>query len=691
VGGFVGQVQHLANVARDAWPQIQHIATTVGGALVGAFRVVVPLIGSVVGWFNQHRNVAIALASAVGALVVVTRGARRGDGRRGRRRHHQVHRVDPNRLGPHEGVGGGAVGSQRRADRQPDRHRDRGPGRSRRGVVLAWRNSETFRRVVTAAWNGIKVAAQAVAAWFMAYVLPTLKAVWTGIAAGATWMWNNVIHPVVNALVAYFRNVVAPVFTWLWKNIVSPAFNAIGRVIKAGVAVGQLAVAVIVAYYKNVLAPTFLWLWHNVVSPAFTAISAIVRTQINIVRTIFNGLVSVIRSVIGPAVMWLWHNTIAPAFNGIRALISSAWNVIHPLLTSFGNFIKSTLPSAFRTGVSAITSAWSKVQAAAKAPVTFVVNHVINPLIGGFNKVAKIFGTSQIDPIKGFAAGGRIPGVPSSRDNILGAITNGAGKVLGPVKVATGEFIVNARDTAKALPLLRWINSGMKGRAASAMLGRGLYDMPGDGSEGYAFAGGGLVGFLDDVWGAISNPAKAIKAPIEAALSQIPGSGLIRDVLIGMGRKLISGLTGFLGGTGGGTGGAGNLGRAQAFLHAQNGKPYVWASAGPGGLRLLRHRVGGLQRATRPEPLQPHVQHVERRAVLPEARHRPAHRRMVAPGPAAGQRQRRAHGGHAGGLPVRVVRLPRRAHGRLGAQGHRLRPGRATTTRAGVGRRERSA
>jgi hypothetical protein len=48
-----------------------------------------------------------------------------------------------------------------------------------------------------------------------------------------------------------------------------------------------------------------------------------------------------------------------------------------------------------------------------------------------------------------------------------------------------------------------------------------------------------------------------------------------------MGKKLIGGFMDFVTGRSGGAGG--NIGAAQAFVRAQAGKPYVWASAGPGG------------------------------------------------------------------------------------------------------------
>lgn len=492
IGGFVGALQRLGLIAHNAWPEIQHIATVAGGALLAAFRAVQPIVTSLVGWFNQHRTVVASLAVAMGALVVVTRA------------HAAVLAV--------EAAGGlikyisgiRIVSALTKVWAAVQWVLDAALAANPIGIVvialaalvgglvLAWRNSSTFRDIVIGAWNGIKAAAGAVAGWFMTYVWPTLRTVFNGIA---------------------------------WA-------------VKAGLAAAQLVTAVFVAYYRNVVAPIFTWLWRNIVSPAF---------------------------------------------NAIRNVITTTWNIVKVPLSALGNFIKVTLVGAFRSGVAAISTAWNLLKAAAKTPISFVVNHVINPLIGGFNKVAKVFGTSQISPIGGFASGGRIPGMPSSRDNVLGSMVSGGGKYLGPVKVATGEFIVNARDTAKALPLLQWINAGMKGgpAAITRKLGRKLTDMPGDGSEGWAFAAGGLVGFLSDVWGAISNPGKLISGPLNALIAKIPGGGLLHDLLGGMGHKLVSGLLGWINGTGGAMGG--NVGKARAFVQAQNGKPYVWASAGPGG------------------------------------------------------------------------------------------------------------
>jgi TP901 family phage tail tape measure protein len=476
------------------------------------------------------------------------------------------------------------------------------------GIILAWKHSQTFRTVVLAVWGAVKTGIGATVNWIVGTVWPALVAVWHGIAAGAKWMWDNVIHPVVNALVVFFKSVVAPTFTWLWRNVAEPVFHGIARVVQVYIAVARLAIAIVIAWFRNVVAPTWLWLWHNVAEPVFKGIAAVVRVQIAIVRGVLTAIIGFLRGTFGPVFTWLWRNVIGPAWNGIKAAVSAAWNFLKPILAAMIDGFKNRLVSAFHVAVDGIKRAWSIFKDVVKAPVVIAVRYVINPLIHGFNTLAHAFGTPTVAPISGFAEGGMIPGPASDRDNRWAFLRDKTGRVLGTAGLATGEFVVNARDTAKALPLLNWINDGMKGggpRGAEQRIGRPMADMPGDGSEGWAFASGGIVGFLKNVWNnvakpvkfvvksawdAVTNPAKLLKAPLEAALRSIPGGPAIRGLLVGMGHKLINGLVNWATGAGGAGGASAyggpitaRLARTMSFIRAQDGKPYVWASAGPRG------------------------------------------------------------------------------------------------------------
>jgi hypothetical protein len=83
-------------------------------------------------------------------------------------------------------------------------------------IIIAWKRSETFRKIVTGAWNGIKVAALAVGRWF----------------TGTLWPW---IHGVIERLAAAFYGLpgrirsafsgLISIITWPWRT----AFNLIAR------------------------------------------------------------------------------------------------------------------------------------------------------------------------------------------------------------------------------------------------------------------------------------------------------------------------------------------------------------------------------------------------------------------------------------------------------------------------------
>jgi TP901 family phage tail tape measure protein len=456
-------------------------------------------------------------------------------------------------------------------------------------LYLAYRNSETFRRIVDAAWVGIKVAISVTFNWITGTVVPALVKAWQVISAGALWLWHNALEPafkgigyviaawwatskiVFGLFVSFLNTVVFPVVRFLYNNVIHPVFTAISKAFQVWWLAAQIVFAAFRLLLVNVLFPVIRFLYNNVVKPMFTAMGMVIKAVWNgVIKPVFNAMMTEFR-LLGGGIKVVWNNVIKPVFGLL------------------GGFIKNTVAPAFVTGVNLIKKAWNGVREAARVPVAFVVNKVINPFIGGMNAAAKLVGVKdRIAPITGFAKGGKISGAGAATDNRQAMVAG-----LGPVQLMGGEYIINRDMTRKAFPLIKWINDGMKGgaRAVGERIGRPLAQYPGDGSEGWAFKDGGLVGWVKDVWGAISNPTEAIKKPFEAALSRIPGGGMVKDFLIGSAKKLLNGATKWIGqfaGTGGGsipyTGSrGGRVGQAQSFIRSQNGKPYVWASAGPGG------------------------------------------------------------------------------------------------------------
>lgn len=161
------------------------------------------------------------------------------------------------------------------------------------GIVLAYRHSETFRKIVDAAWRGI--------------------------AAAAKWAWETVIKPAVTALVWYFQHVIAPVALWLWHNVIQPAFSGISRGIQAAWVVIQIIFKAWWLYLTKVLFPVIRFLWTYVVKPIFALIAANIAFVWNKgIKPIFQALGSFIGKYVAPAFR-AGVNAVAAAWDRIRS------------------------------------------------------------------------------------------------------------------------------------------------------------------------------------------------------------------------------------------------------------------------------------------------------------------------------------------------------------------------------------
>jgi phage-related protein len=101
------------------------------------------------------------------------------------------------------------------------------------------------------------------------------------------------------------------------------------------------------------------------------------------------------------------------AWDAIRGAALAAWHFIHddvvsPIVNTFTN----TLPNAFRSAVRFIGNAWNGIKNVVRAPVAWVVDHVIDGLIAAFDWISGKIGGPHIAPVHpfGLAHGGLIPG-----------------------------------------------------------------------------------------------------------------------------------------------------------------------------------------------------------------------------------------------------------------------------------------
>ena len=249
--------------------------------------------------------------------------------------------------------------------------------------------------------------------------------------------------------------------------------NPVALVITVLVALGA---ALVTAYRRS---ETF----RKIVTGAWSAIrSATTAAWNGVIRPVLSAFATFLSSTLGPRVQWLYRTVVKPVWSSIGSTIRSVWTgTIRPVFQSLASFITKTVPSAFKTGVSAIGRFWNQVRDIAKRPVSFIVNTVYNAGIRRvWNWVASKVNLPQLPPVKGFATGGRITqGTTSKADDVL-------------IRASRGEFIVNAAATRRNLDLLQYVNQ--HGRNKDVLKELGLAGDPGRVIPG--FAGGGLIGWV---------------------------------------------------------------------------------------------------------------------------------------------------------------------------------------------------
>lgn len=463
-------------------------------------------------------------------------------------------------------------------------------------LVVAYNKSETFRAIVTAAWNGIKAAALVV---WNSVLKPALTGIWTAMQAVgrvALWLWQNAIGPafkfiwtaakvlfaivatlVLFPLIVVFK-LVAAVAKWLWSNAIGPAFRAIGAVFKwLWNNIAKPYFALVAAGFK-LLGTVAKWLYSNVIKPVFSAIGKAISIWWNGTKIIFSAVVRFIRGTLGPVFRWLHSNVIKPVWNGIKATISTVWNRgIKPVFSLLKRGVDA-VAQGFKSGVSFIGKVWSGLKSVAKKPVQFVVDTVYNNGIRKvWNVVAGLVGLKKLTPVK-FARGGRTRGGVPGKDSI-------------PALMMADEYVIK-RDSARKVGFgtLEYINQTgtLPGFAAGGRV------MPVQ-----RFAEGGIVDWLSGaakkIGGAVltgidflSSPGKAWDTAtqfVRDKLSDLKGSEWARAIaqfplkmLKGLKDHIVKAASGLFGGSTKGT-----VRGALAFAKSQVGDPYVWGGVGPNG------------------------------------------------------------------------------------------------------------
>lgn len=417
---------------------------------------------------------------------------------------------------------------------------------------------------------GVLVKVETTIAGIVIPILRTLVGIisWT---AGA-------LVPVVNAIGAVFRWL-GSVAKWLWTNAIAPAFRGIAAVAK--------------------------WLYSSQIAPIFQAIGTVIRWAYNtLIKPVLTAFGAFLRNNVAPAVRWLYANVIRPTWTAVGSVIRSVWNsYIHPAFNAVKSTV-STLGGAFRTAVSAISTAWNRLKSVAKGPVNFLIGTVYDKGIRGLWNT--VMGWLQI---KGMNLG-HIPMLArgGTLDNPMpvGPMrTNGPLAIVGEGRPQYPEYVIPTDPKFRGRAQGLWAAAG---RDLGADNNRWLRGSQALGGEGIAFAKGGIIGSVlggikkaagkvlnlgkmgldlianpGKIWDRLAGPVLGMakgtgSSPWAQAIGHIPGK------MLGVAKNAaLSIVKAFKDGFGGGPVGGGGYAKALAWVKTQVGKPYIWGGVGPAG------------------------------------------------------------------------------------------------------------
>lgn len=354
------------------------------------------------------------------------------------------------------------------------------------GAVYAYRNFESFRRVVdtvgSAIRSGFSSAVSAVGG-FLQSLPGRATSAWNSIRSGAVSAFNTLrsaASSAVQGVVGFFQALpgrVAAFFRGIpsaaasaWNTLRSGASTAVNAVIgffqslparataflrqlafAAGQAVGQ-----IVNFFTG-LPAKLASVWSTVQSAASTAWTWVQ----NAARTAFDAVVSFIASVPGriasvwstiqsaASTAWEWIKSAATtAFEAVVAFIlsipgrvASAWSTLQSAASAAWEWIKSAAVTAFEAVASFIlslpgraASAWSSLQSAAGAAWSWIQSAAQTAFDAVVNFILSI-PSRAVSAWEGIQSGAR-----SSFDAVVGFFQDLPGRI--------GSFFIAAKDAA---------------------------------------------------------------------------------------------------------------------------------------------------------------------------------------------------------------------------------------------------
>ncbi|MEV2277877.1 phage tail tape measure protein [Nocardiopsis sp. NPDC049922] len=496
-------------------------------------------------------------------------------------------------------------------------------------IVLLWRNSETFRSIVTGAFNAVWSAIKFVWSWVKSN-WPLLLAIITGpigIAIGLVIRYWDQIKAATLAAWQWVKSSIGAVVDWLvWLFL---NFTPVGLIIQHW---DKLKAATAAAWRWLRITVSALWrgLVNWVVSRTLSLRDRVVGAVTGL-RDRSVALVAKARDWVVARATELRDRTVArvaglrdravavlTALRDRGVAIASAlrdWVVaraqqLRDRVVGAADTLRSKVISAFERARDGVDKAWSKLQDVAKAPVRFLIQTVYNRgIVGLWNKVAaKVPGINELSEMnlpRGFRKGGILPGYSTWRqgDDQFIRARKGEGIAISEamrVPALRSELLMwNAVGVRGGVGALRRYAQDRRARVVTSPRAIAAGQPPIDG-----FAVGGIVGeWIGSAWDSIVGKLKDwATAPLNRLRDRMKDRygggqdfpGIPYRMVVGIREKILSRLgradsdyaASMAGGADDWVGlasASARLRRAARFARSQHGDPYVWGGAGPHG------------------------------------------------------------------------------------------------------------
>jgi len=441
------------------------------------------------------------------------------------------------------------------------------------GVAGALLAVSAVTAIVAGGWTVLIVGAIAALVagliWLYQNVEPVRKvmdATWHAIADGWSWLWNQVLKPGWDLLVAGLQ-IVGEWFDKLNHDFISPFFEAVGSAFEIWRGIWDrlwLFIGPIFGFIGDgfrLLGDVVMWLWDHAVKPVF----GFMQVGFGVLWAVFQvilGLFQIGMKIFGAVFFWLWDNAVAPV-----------WEKVKPFFSWLGEVIAKYVVPPFKAGMELLGKAWDVLVDAAKVPVRFMVLTVLNDgLLAGYNKIAKFFKVKpddvHIDLPAGFAVGGAVlgPGTATS-DSILARLSNGE-------HVWTAEEVEAAGGHEQVLRLRKSVLAGMKldGLLPGFKDGGWWNDTWGKAKD----IGGAVLGGIKDF---MSDPTGVLKNLLKTLLDAVPGKDTqVMQVMAGLPPRVLDFALDKVKDLFGGDGAGPGFGSWPSSPSAQRGDSGVWRS-----------------------------------------------------------------------------------------------------------------